>query len=60
MQRQVVGILSPFFSFMLSFQKPKIHTMLCMILNPLYKGLGLVIKFVGKERALQIVSEYDR
>ncbi len=34
--------------------------MLCMILNLYYKGLGLVIKFVGKEKALQIVSEYDR
>jgi hypothetical protein len=60
MQRQVVGVLSTFFSFMFFFQKPKVHTMLCMILNPYYKGLGIVIKFVGKERALQIVSEYDR
>ncbi len=33
--------------------------MLCMMLNPCYKGLGLVIQFVGKERALQIASEYD-
>jgi len=33
--------------------------MLFMILNPSYKGLGLVIKFVGKERASQIVNEYD-
>jgi hypothetical protein len=30
------------------------------MLNPCYKGLGVVIQFVGKERALQITSEYDR
>jgi hypothetical protein len=28
-----------------------------MILNPNYKGLGLAIQFLGKERALQIASE---
>jgi hypothetical protein len=33
--------------------------MLCMILNPCYKGVGLIIQFVGKEKTLQIVSEYD-
>jgi len=33
--------------------------MLCMMLNLCYKGLGVVIQFVGKKRALQITSEYD-
>ncbi len=32
--------------------------MLCMMLDPHYKGLGLVVQFVGKERTLQITSEY--
>jgi hypothetical protein len=45
--------------YMLSFQKTKAHSMLCMILNPCYKGLGLNIQFVGKERTLQIAAEYD-
>ncbi len=30
-----------------------------MMLDPYYKGLGLVIQFVGKERAFQITDEYD-
>jgi hypothetical protein len=30
------------------------------MLNPHYKGLGLIIQFVGKERTLQIANEYDR
>ncbi len=59
MQIQVVGVLSPFLSFMISFQKPKVHNILCMMLDPYYKGLGLVIQFVGKERAFQITNEYD-
>jgi hypothetical protein len=28
------------------------------VLDPHYNGLGLVIQFVGKERALQITNEY--
>jgi len=31
-----------------------------MMLDPRYKGLGLVIQYVGKEKAFQIASEYDR
>ncbi len=30
-----------------------------MMLDPCYKGLRLVIQFVGKEKALQIIDEYD-
>jgi len=45
---------------MFSFQESKAHNMLCMMLNLCYKTLGFVIQFIGKEKALQIVSEYDR
>ncbi len=45
---------------MLCFQFHKAHNMLTMMLDPHYKGLGLAIQNVGKERALQIASEYDR
>jgi hypothetical protein len=31
---------------------PKAHKMLAMMLDPHYKGLGIIIQFVGKERAL--------
>jgi hypothetical protein len=59
MQKQVVQVLNPFLSFMASFQKAKAHNMLAMMLNPCFKGLGLVIQYVGKERTLHIVGEYD-
>jgi hypothetical protein len=32
------------------FSKAKIHNMLAMMLNPHYKGLGLVIQFIDKEK----------
>jgi hypothetical protein len=59
MQKQVVAILESFLSFFLSFQPYKIHNMLALMLNPQYKGLGLVIQYVGKEQAFQILGEYD-
>jgi hypothetical protein len=34
--------------------------MLTMMLDPHYKGLGLVIQNVGRERAFQIANEYDK
>jgi hypothetical protein len=30
-----------------------------MMLDPCYKGLGLVIQYVGKNKTMQIVGEYD-
>jgi len=34
--------------------------MLAHMLDPQYKGLRLVINYVGKEQTLQIVIEYDK
>jgi hypothetical protein len=60
MQKQVVQLLDPFLSFMLSLQPHKAHNMLAMMLNPHCKGLGLVILYVGKEMTFHIIDEYDR
>jgi hypothetical protein len=45
---------------MASFQKAKSYNMLAMMLDPNFKGLRLVIQYVGQERTLHIASEYDR
>ncbi len=55
----MVQLLNPFISFMASFQKAKAHNMLAMILDLHFKGLGLVIQYVDKERTLHIAGEYD-
>jgi hypothetical protein len=60
MQKEVVQVLNPFLFFMFSFQKTETHSMLCMMFNLHYKGLGLIIQFASKDRTLQIANEYDR
>jgi hypothetical protein len=57
--KKVVQVLNPLLSFMASFQKAKAQNMLAMMLDPCFKGLGLVIQYVGEERTLHIVGEYD-
>jgi hypothetical protein len=42
---------------MLSFQLNKVHNLLVLMLDPQYKGMGMVIQHVGKQKALQIVSK---
>jgi hypothetical protein len=50
-----VGVLEPFLSFLVAPQTRKAHNML----DPHFKGLGLVIQYVGKERVFQVVSDHD-
>jgi hypothetical protein len=45
---------------MLGFQHYTAHNMLAMMLDLHYKGLGVVIQYVCKNRAFQIVGEYDK
>ncbi len=47
--------MEPFFSFMLFFQHYNVHNMLAMMLDPHYKGLGVVMQFVGKENILHVL-----
>ncbi len=58
-EKEVVQVLNPFLSFVVSFQKAKTHNMLCMMLDPCYKSLGLTIQIFGKERTWQTTGEYD-
>jgi hypothetical protein len=56
----MVTVISAFFSFMVTFQEHKAHNILSMMLDPCYKGLGVVIQYVGKEKTMQILGECDR
>jgi hypothetical protein len=48
--KKMVTILGFFLSFMVSIQEHKTHNILSMMLDPHFKGLGLVIEYVGKEK----------
>jgi hypothetical protein len=39
------------------FQPREGHNMLALMLNPQYKGLGLVIQYVNKQKAFHIANE---
>jgi hypothetical protein len=59
MQKQIIQVFKPFFSFMLSFQEQKVHNMLSMMFYLGFKGLRLGIFYIGNEGEVQIVGEYD-
>jgi len=56
----VIVVLEPFLSFMFFFQPSKVHNMLALMLDPHYKGLGLVIRYVGKQRVFHVIDKYDK
>jgi hypothetical protein len=51
--------MEPFLSFLVTPQTHKAHKMLALMFNPHFKGLGLIIQYVGKEKALQVASDYN-
>lgn len=59
MMSEVINVLAPFLSFTVSYSAKHAHNMLALMLDPRYKGLSLVKDYVGRERALQVVSETD-
>ncbi|KAJ7538060.1 hypothetical protein O6H91_11G033100 [Diphasiastrum complanatum] len=56
--KDVVGVLEPFLSCLVSFSARKAHN-IALMLDPRFKGLSLVRDYVGRDAAIQIVGEYD-
>ncbi|KAJ7552447.1 hypothetical protein O6H91_06G055400 [Diphasiastrum complanatum] len=59
MKNEMVGVLEPFLSCLVSFSARKAHNILALMLDPHFKGLSLVRDYVGRDAAIQIVGEYD-
>ncbi len=59
MATKVVKALAPFLLFVQIFQCDKAHNMMALMLDLIFKGLTCVCEFVGQERAMKIVHEYD-
>jgi hypothetical protein len=58
-KKNVVGILDFFFTFLRSYEEEKTHNMLSLMLDPRFKGFCLVSSYVGREKGMSIVEEYD-
>lgn len=59
MREEVLGVLEPFLSFATVFSRRKAHNMLALMLDPRFKGLGLVRDYVGADKVVGIVFDYD-
>jgi hypothetical protein len=59
-KKKVCDVLKSFLSFKRKTGKKKPHNMLCLILNPIFKSLHLVSLFIGREKVVNIVEEYDK
>jgi hypothetical protein len=52
-------VLAPFLPFTSFYNVNKVHTMLALMLDTCFKSLDVVKLFVGQEKMIQIVVEYD-
>ena len=50
----------PYFAFPVDFTREKAHNMLALMLDPRYKGLHMTIDYVGREKAMHVVAQYDQ
>jgi hypothetical protein len=59
MARQVANVLRLFLSFARKVKEGSTHNMICLMLDPRFKGLEVIVDYVGCEVAKQVVDEYD-
>jgi hypothetical protein len=60
MAKTAVDVMKPFLRFSLQFVADQAQNMLSLMLDPRFKGLELVIQYVGVVAAKQVVEDYDR
>jgi len=59
MLKQVAFVLRPFLDFMDCFKLYKVHNMVVLMLDPRFKDLSLVGKYIGHFSTIGIVVAYD-
>ena len=55
-----IEVIKPCLAFAVEFTREKAHNMLSLMLDPRYKGLQVIINYVGREKAMHIVAKYDQ
>ena len=53
-------VIKPYFVFAVDFTHEKAHNMLSLMLDPRYKGLLVIIDYLGRVKAMHIVAKYDQ
>jgi hypothetical protein len=59
MMGEVMAIVAPFLAFSSTYITTKAHNMLMLMLDPHFKSLDVAKGFVGKEKVIHMVVEYD-
>ncbi len=56
---EIQVLLAPFLAFASTYNVSKAHNMLALMLNSHFKSLDVMKTFVGWEKTIQMVVEYD-
>ncbi len=56
---ETIKVLVTFIHFAPIFQHDKAHNMMALMFDPRFKGLTCVCGFVGQEKTMDIIHEYD-
>ncbi len=59
-RREVINVLDSFLSFLKKYENRKVHNMVFLMLDPRFKSLCVISSFVGREKGVALVGEYDR
>ncbi len=59
MMVEIQATLAPFLAFASNYDASKAHNMLALMLDRHFKSFDVVKTFVGREKVIQMVAEYD-
>jgi hypothetical protein len=57
MKKEVNGVIDFLFSFLINYDEKKMHNMLSLMLDPIYRSLRI---WIGCEQGVIITKKYDR
>ena len=60
MTSESIEVIKACLAFAIDFTCEKAHNMLSLMLDPRYKGLHVINDYVGHEKAMHIVAEYNQ
>jgi hypothetical protein len=60
MAPKVIDVVEPFISFAMTFNVVVAHNMCVLQLNPRFKVLYCIVEYVGRDRGVIVVEEYDQ
>jgi hypothetical protein len=60
MKMKVIGFINFFLSFLTRYDDKRVHNMLTLMLDPIFKRLRLIFFLIGGELGVAIATKYDK